>query len=107
MFNAIGEEAENPGGRSRRISLMNVGVDLGTEQEKRTNSLCIFDAVFPGDVFKDWPVLIWDLQGYRFAENGLHVLSLEWAGLCFEGAMQKEKNQPDVICVTRKKKKVN
>ena len=52
MFNAIGEEAENPGGRSRRISLMNVGVDLGTEQEKRTDSLCIFDAVFSGDVFK-------------------------------------------------------
>lgn len=65
------------------------------------------NAVFSGDVFKDWPVLIWDLQGYRFAENGLHVLSLEWAGFYFEGAMQKEKNQPDVICVTRKKKKVN
>lgn len=86
---------------------MNVGVDFGTEQKKRPDGLSIFDAVFSGDVFKEWPVLVWDLKSYGFSENGLHVLSLEWAGVCFGGAMQKKKNQPDVICVMRKKEKVN
>ena len=106
MFGAIGEKAENSGGRSWRFPFVDVAVDFGTKQKKRPDGLSIFDAVLSGDVFNDWPVLVWDPKSYRFSGNRLHILSLGRTGFCFGDAMQKGTNQPDVFCVIRKREKV-